>query len=90
MCSTWRPSCWATTAANGRPSKIQAALASKKTVEAKFVKPVPVYIVYFSSAALNGGQIVNYQDLYGRDAKVMAALLETKGRAPATQTAARR
>jgi len=70
------------------PERIQKALDSKKTIEAKFVKPVPVYIVYFSSAALTDGQIVDYQDLYSRDGKALAALLDRK---PAqTQTAARR
>jgi murein L,D-transpeptidase YcbB/YkuD len=54
--------------------KIQDALESKQTVQASFVKPVPVYIVYFSSAALNDGRIVDYKDLYGRDPKAMAAL----------------
>jgi murein L,D-transpeptidase YcbB/YkuD len=76
------------------PERIKAALASKKSVEAKFVKPVPVYIVYFSSAALNDGQIVNYQDLYGRDAKVLAALNDRNAPSPnakpQAQTAARR
>jgi murein L,D-transpeptidase YcbB/YkuD len=56
------------------PDRIQAALDSKKTVQASFVKPVPVYIVYFSAAALNDGRIVDYKDLYGRDPKAMAAL----------------
>jgi murein L,D-transpeptidase YcbB/YkuD len=56
------------------PDKIQATLASKKTVQANFVKPLPVYIVYFSSAALLDGTIVDYKDLYGRDAKALAAL----------------
>jgi len=56
------------------PEKIQTALDSKKSVQANFVKPVPVYIVYFSSAALNDGRIVDYKDLYGRDSKAMAAL----------------
>jgi len=56
------------------PEKIQATLDSKKNVQANFVKPLPVYIVYFSSAALNDGRIVDYQDLYGRDAKALAAL----------------
>jgi len=56
------------------PEKIQAALDSKKTVQANFVKPLPVYIVYFSSAALLDGRIVNYRDLYGRDSRAMAAL----------------
>jgi murein L,D-transpeptidase YcbB/YkuD len=56
------------------PEKIQAQLASGKTKQANFVKPIPVYIVYFSAAALNDGKIVDYQDLYGRDGKAMAAL----------------
>ena len=56
------------------PQRIQAALASKKTVQANFVKPVPVYIVYFSEAALNDGTIVDYKDMYGRDPKAMDAL----------------
>ena len=56
------------------PDKIEEALDSKKTVQANFVKPLPVYIVYFSSAALNDGRIVDYKDLYGRDAMAMAAL----------------
>jgi murein L,D-transpeptidase YcbB/YkuD len=61
------------------PDKIQAALDSKKTVQANFVKPLPVYIVYFSAAALLDGQIVDYNDLYGRDSKAMAALMMKDG-----------
>lgn len=56
------------------PAKIDEALASKKTVEAKFANPIPVYIVYFSSAAATDGRIINYNDVYRRDAKVLAAL----------------
>jgi murein L,D-transpeptidase YcbB/YkuD len=70
--------------------KIDEVLASKKTVEAKFVTPVPVYIVYFSAAALNDGTIVDYKDLYQRDAKVLAALLDKRApKAAPTQTATR-
>jgi murein L,D-transpeptidase YcbB/YkuD len=61
------------------PDRIEEALDSRKTVQANFVKPVPVYIVYFSSAALNDGRIVDYKDLYGRDAKAMAALMMKDG-----------
>jgi murein L,D-transpeptidase YcbB/YkuD len=43
------------------------------------VKPLPVYIVYFSAAALNDGKIVDYNDLYGRDPKAMQALLARDG-----------
>jgi murein L,D-transpeptidase YcbB/YkuD len=54
--------------------KVDETVASGKTQMAKFVKPLPVYIVYFSAAALNDGTIVSYSDLYSRDAKVIAAL----------------
>jgi murein L,D-transpeptidase YcbB/YkuD len=56
------------------PDKIEAQLATGKTKQANFVKPLPVYIVYFSSAALLDGNIVDYNDLYGRDSTAMAAL----------------
>ena len=69
--------------------KIDEVLASKKTVEVKFVKPLPVYIVYFSSAALVDGSIVNYDDVYKRDGKVIAALLDSDGGATATKVASR-
>ena len=49
------------------PEKIEETLASKKSKQANFVKPVPVHIVYFSVAALTDGSIVNYTDLYKRD-----------------------
>ncbi len=58
------------------PEKVDKVLASGKDVTAKFVKPLPVYIVYFSAAALNDGTIVTYKDLYNRDDKVIAALLD--------------
>jgi murein L,D-transpeptidase YcbB/YkuD len=61
------------------PDKIEQTLESKKTVQANFVKPLPVYIVYFSSAALNDGRIVDYNDLYGRDARATAALMMKDG-----------
>ncbi|HEX6604203.1 MAG TPA: L,D-transpeptidase family protein [Sphingomicrobium sp.] len=65
------------------PDKIQAQLASGKSKQANFVKPLPVYIVYFTAAGLNDGEIVDYKDLYGRDAKAMAALMSRDGEAPA-------
>ena len=64
------------------PEKIQETLASKKSKQANFVKPVPVHIVYFSVAALTDGTIVNYTDLYKRDNQVIAALLDGEGKAP--------
>ena len=64
--------------------RIDEVLATDKTVEAKFVKPVPVYIVYFSQAALLDGKIVDYKDLYGRDLKAMAAMQMKDGGASLT------
>ena len=64
------------------PAKIQETLAAKKTVQANFVKPLPVYIVYFSVAANTDGSIVNYDDMYKRDNQVIAALLDSDGKRP--------
>ena len=49
-----------TTAVWNEPERIQETLAAKKTVQANFVKPLPVYIVYFSAAANVDGSIVTY------------------------------
>jgi murein L,D-transpeptidase YcbB/YkuD len=57
--------------------KVDEALASKKATQANFVKPLPVYIVYFSAAASTDGRIVNYNDVYRRDGAVLAALNNT-------------
>jgi murein L,D-transpeptidase YcbB/YkuD len=65
--------------------KIQTALTEKKTVQANFVKPLPVYVVYFSVAANNDGSIVAYDDVYKRDGKVIEALLDTDGKGPDKQ-----
>ena len=62
--------------------RIQETLEAKKTVQANFVKPLPIYIVYFSVAALNDGTIVDYDDVYKRDGKVIAALLDGEGKMP--------
>lgn len=67
------------------PAKIAETLASKKSKQANFVKPLPVHIVYFSAAALTDGTIVDYQDLYKRDTRVIAALLDSGGKPPAAQ-----
>ena len=71
------------------PEKIQATLASKKSKQANFVKPVPVHIVYFSVAALNDGAIVEYNDLYKRDAQVISALNDVDGKGPAKKPASK-
>ena len=56
------------------PEKVRETVASRKTVQANFPNPVPVYIVYMSSAALQDGSIKDYADIYKKDDKVLAAL----------------
>ena len=73
--------------------KIQEALASGKATQANFPKPLPIYIVYMSSAAHVDGRIIDYADIYKRDGKVIAALLDRrqqpKAEAKAEKVAAR-
>ena len=69
------------------PDKIQAALTEKKTVQANFVKPLPIYVVYFSVAANVDGSIASYDDVYKRDGKVIQALLDTDGKQPGKKPA---
>jgi len=64
------------------PEKVQQVIASGKTVQANFPRPLPVYIVYMSSAATVEGKIIDYADVYKRDGKAIAALLDTKGARP--------
>ena len=77
------------------PDKVKAQIASGKTKQLNFAKPVPVYIVYFTSAGLNDGRINDYADLYGRDGKALAALNTKDGGAkmfapkPKTEVASR-
>ena len=65
------------------PEKVREVVASRKTVQANFPKPIPVYIVYMSSAALQGGEIKNYDDIYRRDGRVLAALNDLPTAPPA-------
>ncbi|HVF84182.1 MAG TPA: L,D-transpeptidase family protein [Sphingomicrobium sp.] len=70
-------------------ARIDETLKSGKTVQANFVKPVPVYIVYFSTAALTDGSLTQYADLYGRDGRVLAALTDRDGGAKSAASAAK-
>lgn len=53
---------------------IDDAIAGGKTLLAELSEPVPVYIAYFTAAATDDGDIVRYDDLYGRDPPVRQAL----------------
>ncbi|MDP9415196.1 MAG: L,D-transpeptidase family protein [Pseudomonadota bacterium] len=54
---------------------IRKALASGKSVQASLAAPVPVYITYFTAAAIaDKREIIAYKDIYSRDTPVVTAL----------------
>ena len=57
-----------------RRPQIDQAIAAGRTVSANLDQPIPVYIAYFTAAATDDGDIVRYNDVYGRDAPVKRAL----------------
>jgi len=69
--------------------KVRAAVASRKTVQANFPKPLPVYIVYMSSAALGDGSVKDYADIYKKDGKVLAALNDVPAKKAEAKVASR-
>lgn len=72
----------AATPAPWTPERVKEVVASQKTVQANFPKPLPVYIVYMSSAALQDGSIKDYADIYKKDGKVIAALNNVQPKTP--------
>jgi murein L,D-transpeptidase YcbB/YkuD len=54
--------------------RIDEAIATGRTTQARLAAPMPVYISYFTAAATNDGNIVTYTDVYGRDTRVRQAL----------------
>jgi murein L,D-transpeptidase YcbB/YkuD len=56
-------------------ARIAETIAAGKTVKADTLVATPVYVTYFTAAAAkNNAGIIAYKDVYGRDAKVVAAL----------------
>jgi murein L,D-transpeptidase YcbB/YkuD len=54
--------------------KIDQAINTGKTQQARLAAPIPVYIAYFTAAATGDGSLVTYADIYGRDGRVRQAL----------------
>jgi murein L,D-transpeptidase YcbB/YkuD len=65
-------------------TKINQTLGTGKATQANLAAPVPVYIVYFTVAATSDGPPRSYDDMYGRDGKVLAALSDRGGTALAS------
>jgi murein L,D-transpeptidase YcbB/YkuD len=58
---------------------IDQTVASGKTVQADLAEPIPVYITYFTAAAIaDKKEIIAYSDIYSRD-KVVTAALNDRG-----------
>jgi murein L,D-transpeptidase YcbB/YkuD len=70
-------------------SEIDEAISTGRNQTTPLAQPVPVYIAYFTAAATNDGNIVTYNDIYGRDAPVRVALNRAgTPRTPAAATTA--
>ena len=69
--------------------RVDETIASGKSVEANFPEPLPVYIVYMSSAATVDGRIIDYPDIYKRDGSVIASLRDVRTPGKPTRDAAK-
>lgn len=59
---------------------IDKAVAAGKTVQADALTPTPVYITYFTAAAMKDNKgVLAYKDLYDRDTTVVTALNDRNG-----------
>ncbi|VWX58425.1 L,D-transpeptidase family protein [Sphingorhabdus sp. 109] len=54
------------------PAQVDAILASRKTTKLSLLKPIPVYIAYFTAEAGEGGSIRYFPDVYKRDSLKLA------------------
>ncbi|MEA3031881.1 MAG: L,D-transpeptidase YcbB [Sphingomonadales bacterium] len=61
--------------------QIDRAIDTGRNQSVTLAAPVPIYIAYFTAAATSDGDIVTYNDVYGRDAPVRQALNRAGGRA---------
>ena len=59
--------------------RIDSAIATGRNQTHRLAQPIPVYIAYFTAAATTDGNIVTYNDIYGRDAPVRVALNRAGG-----------
>ncbi len=66
-------------------STIDEAVSTGRNQTTPLARPIPVYIAYFTAAATTDGNIVTYNDIYGRDVPVRVALNRTG--TPRTQSA---
>ena len=56
------------------PTAIDAALATKKTQTVHLPEPLPVLLLYWTTAVAADGTVSFLKDVYGRDARIVAGL----------------
>jgi murein L,D-transpeptidase YcbB/YkuD len=66
---------------------IDDAINTGRNQTTPLAHPVPVYIAYFTAAATTDGNIVTYNDIYGRDVPVRVALNRAAAPRPQPATA---
>lgn len=57
-------------------SQIDALVASRNSVTVGLIRPVPVYIAYFTAGIRSDGSLALYDDIYSRDRRVPLVLAE--------------
>lgn len=57
-------------------SDIEQTLAAGATVQANLARPLPIYVTYFTAAALPGGGFASYADIYQRDRAIVSQLVD--------------
>jgi murein L,D-transpeptidase YcbB/YkuD len=48
-------------------NQVEAIVGTKKTTRAKFKRPIPIHLTYFTLWVGDDGKIQSYDDIYGRD-----------------------
>jgi murein L,D-transpeptidase YcbB/YkuD len=63
--------------------RIEEAIAAGREIHIPLREPVPVYVVYFTAGADDGGNLLLRDDVYARDAPLAAALAARRPPHPA-------
>ena len=56
------------------PERVNSQIASHQNLEVKVEKQFPVHVTYFTARVDESGKLLTFNDLYGHDAKLVAAL----------------
>lgn len=57
-------------------ARLDNVVAGGKTTQVSLSQPLPIYITYLTAAAEEGGELATFPDIYGRDAAIVASLVD--------------